>query len=265
MEENKSEERPLLFTQLRVKMKDKTKISAISIRAEDCGYVAFHAPRYAFLLRLLAEYGITDSTTLLDIGPSRLTTLIHETFGARVDSLGFGSDHAIDRARHFEFDLNLAHDETHWRKDLPRYEFVVMAEVLEHLYTAPQWVLAFVKTLLAENGLLILQTPNAASLPKRLRLLRGYNPYEMLRLDPFNPGHIREYTISELNRLAEELGFSVARCMTAFYFDARFARHGAGQAEPQPVVGSVKNFLLRLLPKGLREGITMIWRRPGMV
>src|SRR5919197_1506019 len=198
------------------------KFSASSIRGKDCGYVAYHAPRYAFLLQLLAEYGVTASTTLLDIGPSRLTTLIHEGFGVRVDSMGFGPDHLADGARHFEFDLNFAQDETHWRKDLPRYECVVMAEVLEHLYTAPLLVLAFVKTLLVENGLLILQTPNAASLPKRLKLLLGRNPYEMLRIDRSNPGHFREYTISELRRLAEETGFCVERCMTRFYFDARF-------------------------------------------
>jgi hypothetical protein len=52
--------------------------------------------------------------------------------------------------------------------------------------------------------------------------------------------------------------------MTAFYFDARFARHEHGQAEPQHVIGRTKNFLYRLLPKGLREGVTMIWRNTGM-
>jgi len=242
-------------------MKDKSKFSVNSIRAEDRGYIAYHAPRYAFLLRLLAEQGVIASATLLDIGPSRLTELMRERFGVRVDSLGFGPDHAGDGARHFEFDLNLAQDATRWRKDLPRYKFVVMAEVLEHLHTAPPLVLAFVKSLLVENGLLILQTPNAASLPKRLKLLLGRNPYEMLRIDSSNPGHFREYTISELRRLAEEVGFRVESCMTSFYFDARFAHH-AGYVEPQPVVGCVKNTIYRLLPKGLREGITMVLRKP---
>jgi len=245
-------------------MQGELKFSASAIRGEDCGYVAYHAPRYAFLLRLLAEYGVTADTTLLDIGPSRLTALIRESFGVRVDSLGFGPDHAVDGARHFEFDLNLAQDETQWRQDLPQYEFVVMAEVLEHLYTAPSLVLAFVKTLLVANGRLILQTPNAASLPKRLKLLLGRNPYEMLRIDRSDPGHFREYTISELRRLAEETGFGVERCMTRFYFDARFAHHAAGHVAPQPVVGRVKNSLYRSLPEGLREGITMVWRKPGL-
>jgi len=245
-------------------MQDKLKFSASAIRGKDCGYVAYHAPRYAFLLQLLAESGITANTMLLDIGPSRLTALIRESFGVRVDSLGFGLDHSVDGARHFEFDLNCAQDATHWRQDLPRYEFVVMAEVLEHLYTAPPLVLAFVKTLLAANGRLILQTPNAASLPKRLKLLLGRNPYEMLRMDRSDPGHFREYTVSELHRLAEQTGFYVEKCMTRFYFDARFAHHAAGHVAPQLVVGRVKNSLYRFLPERLREGITMVWQKLGL-
>jgi cyclopropane fatty-acyl-phospholipid synthase-like methyltransferase len=242
-------------------MKNRTGFSAKAIQAEDCGYGAYHAPRYAFLLRLLTEHGLTAGSTVLDIGPSRLTVLIREHCGVVVDSLGFSPDCSVNGARHFEFDLNLAQDETRWRRDLPLYDCVVMAEVLEHLHTAPQLVLAFVKTLLAENGLLVIQTPNAASFPKRVKLLLGRNPYETIRIDPSNPGHFREYTISELRKLAEGLGFRVERCTTAFYFDARFARHQRGHVEPQPVVGLAKNFLYPLLPTSLREGITMVWRR----
>jgi cyclopropane fatty-acyl-phospholipid synthase-like methyltransferase len=245
-------------------MKSKMEFSAKSIRADDCGYTAYHAPRYVFLLELLADLGLTSGSTLLDIGPSRLTVLIRERFGAAVDSLGFGPDRTEDGARHFQFDLNLAQNENQWRRDLPSYDYVMMAEVLEHLHTAPELVLAFVRTLLVDNGLLILQTPNATSLQKRLKLLLGRNPYEMIRRDPSDPGHFREYTVSELRRLAESLGFRIERCETAFYFDARFAHHKAGHIEPQPVLGFLKNSVYRLLPGGLREGVTMVWRKSAL-
>ena len=244
-------------------MKSTSKFSAESIRASDRGYTAYHAPRYAFLLRLLAELGVTKASRILDVGPSRLTELIGQKFGAAVDSLGFGPDRAAEGGRHFEFDLNAAQDEARWRRDLPQYEIVVMAEVLEHLYTAPELVLAFVKTLLVEDGLLILQTPNAAALQKRVKLVLGRNPYEMIRVTASNPGHFREYTLSELRRLAEELGFRVERCATAFYFDARFARHLEGRVRPEPALGMVKNILYRAFPKSMREGITMVWRKTG--
>ena len=59
----------------------------------DPGYDAYHAPRYAFLIRLLKEFGINKNASILDIGRSELTTRLHEAFGAPVDSLGFGADH----------------------------------------------------------------------------------------------------------------------------------------------------------------------------
>ena len=137
-----------------------------------------------------------------------------------------------------------------------------MAEVLEHLHTAPSLVLAFVKTLLADNGLLVLQTPNAASLPKRIKLLLGRNPFDMIRTDPKNPGHFREYTRRELSALAADLGFRVEECAMSFYFDARFAHRASGEAAGRRLVlGTAKNLIYRFLPAPLREGITMVWRK----
>ncbi|HEX9940508.1 MAG TPA: hypothetical protein VGG03_00715 [Thermoanaerobaculia bacterium] len=163
--------------------------SAAAIHGEDQGYVAYHAPRYAYLLEILDRYGVGPGSTLLDIGPSRLTALIHERFGIAVDSLGFGEDRVTPEGRHFGFDLNLTQRTETWRRDLPRYDFVVMAEVLDHLYTAPQFALSFVRALLVDDGCIVLQIPNAASLPKRLKLLLGRNPFEMIRVDRQNPGH----------------------------------------------------------------------------
>lgn len=223
------------------------------------GYAAYHAPRYAFVLGLLADRGVGTATRLLDIGPSSLTGLMRARFGAPVDSLGYWREDAPDGMRHFDFDLNLAQEQATWRRDLPRYDGVVMAEVLEHLYTAPELVLRFVRTLVADDGWLLLQTPNAASLPKRLKLLAGRNPYEMIRVDRRDPGHFREYTVAELRRLAEAAGFRVEACHTAYYFDARHGRHGPG-GRPQPWVGLAKNLFYRSLPAGLREGITMLLR-----
>jgi Methyltransferase domain len=227
----------------------------------DPGYDAYHAPRYAFLLRLLAELGLNENTTIMDIGETELTTRMRNTFGMPVDSLGLGVDSATQAGRHFEFDLNRTQRRENWRTNLPTYSFVVMAEVLEHLYTAPQLVLAFVNSLLAQNGFLVLQTPNAAAVTKRIKLLLGRNPYEMIRADSSDPGHYREYTIAELRQIGKDLGFIEERCVTAFYFDARFARHGPNGVRPQPVMGTLKNLLYPAFPKSLREGITIVWRK----
>ena len=57
----------------------------------------------------------------------------------------------------------------------------------------------FLKNLLTENGILLVTTPNAATIMKRLiLLLKGKNPYEKIRCIAENPGHYREYTMNEL-------------------------------------------------------------------
>jgi hypothetical protein len=75
----------------------------------------------------------------------------------------------------------------------------VYAETLEHLYTAPVYSLAFLSSFLAEKGILLVTTPNAAMIMKRfILLLKGKNPFEQIRLIGENPGHYREYTMKEL-------------------------------------------------------------------
>ncbi|MDZ4859172.1 MAG: methyltransferase domain-containing protein [Candidatus Hydrogenedentes bacterium] len=224
------------------------------------GYKSFHAPRYAFVLGLLRELGAGRDSSILDIGPSHLTELLRNEIDARVDTLGFGEDSRGERGNHYAFNLNDAQHPIEWRANLPRYSFVIMAEVLEHLYVAPQLVLGFVKTLLTADGRLIVQTPNAASLTKRVKLLLGRNPYEMIRTDPMNPGHYREYTAAELHVIARELGFVVERCETGFYFDARHVHDSRGRLVRHSALGGLKNIVYRNLPAGLREGITMVLR-----
>jgi len=233
-------------------------ISTRTIRGSDRGYIAYHAPRYAFLLRLLTQCGLRQGSQILDIGPSKLTSLIRTKFGIKVDTLGFGADRTESDGRHFQFDLNSTQNGDLWRRDLPQYDFVIMAEVIEHLHTAPELVLAYVRSLIVRGGTLILQTPNAASLPKRIKLLLGRNPYERIRPDSCDPGHFREYTLSELHKIMGDAGFVVQGCITGFYFDARFAHHELGQAREQPFVGALKNMLYPLLPPNLREGITFV-------
>lgn len=233
-----------------------SRFSVRSIRGTDRGYTAFHAPRYAHVLETLGRHGVHAGSRLLDIGRSRLTELIHERFGCTVDSLGFGPDAPTPEGRHFNYDLNRSQHREDWRTDLPRYDAIVMAEVIEHLYTAPQLVLGFLRTLVAPGGLLLIQTPNAADLSRRVKLLLGRNPYDMIRLDNTNPGHFREYTRAELRRLAEGAGFSVEQMRTHFYFDMRYSRHGENGDHPRPVFGTLKNLVYATLPPSLRWGIT---------
>ena len=130
----------------------------------------------------------------------------------------------------------------------------MFAEVLEHLYTAPELVLPYLRELLVPGGVLLLQTPNAVAFRKRAKMVLGVNPFERIRTERDNPGHFREYTASELRELLVGAGFSVDRVWMKHYFDVRYARHERGDEPPRLISGMLKNVFYRLLPASLRKG-----------
>jgi 2-polyprenyl-3-methyl-5-hydroxy-6-metoxy-1,4-benzoquinol methylase len=224
-------------------------------------YAAFHRPRFAFLVEVLRSCGATTTSRVLDVGASQLTSLIATQLGIRVESMGLESEPEAKESRHHQFDLNALQDRTRWKKDIGPYDIIVFAEVLEHLYTAPELVLPYLRELLVPGGVLLLQTPNAVSLRKRAKMVFGVNPFERIRKERDNPGHFREYTASELKELIAGAGFSLERVWMKHYFDVRYARHERGDEPPKPIAGALKNALYRLLPASLREGITILARR----
>ena len=230
------------------------------------GYRAFHAPRYRYLLNVVERYlpagGHGDR--VLDVGLSPFTDILRRRLGRPVDTLGLEPEGAdITDGRHFRFDLNALADPRAARPALPCYGLIVFAEVIEHLHTSPLLPLTFFRDHLVDGGCLVVQTPNAASLGKRLKLLAGLNPYEMIREDRRNPGHFREYTARELRRLAASAGFTVIHLDRRFYFDARHAGHAEDGAagKRRPWLGAVKNVVYSVLPPFLREGMTAVLRR----
>ncbi len=237
------------------------RLAALIVAARpDNARLAYHAPRYAFVLRLLDRHLSAPPGRILDVGRSVLTDLMAERLKVPVDSLGLGPDRPTASGRHYHFDLNRAQDEPDWRRDLPTYDLLVMAEVIEHLYTAPSLVLRFLGTIVRPDGLLVLQTPNAAALGKRVRLLGGHNPYERIREDRSRPGHFREYTGPELAHYVNGAGFVVEACHYRSYFDLRYPC-GLGEGQAPGWGWHVKDLLYRIVPPRLRTGITLVARR----
>ena len=206
-------------------------------------YLRTHSRRYALLLDLVREL---SPRKILVVGPSYESALLREAFpDATVNTLGW-HDHRFplrDGEQHTEFDLNEAE-----YPDLEPHDLIVCGEVIEHLHVSPVPVLRFLAGALAPDGRLVLQTPNATALPKRLRMLQGRNPYDPVRDEPRNPGHFHEYTIGELRDALEAAGLDVTRLITANYFD-----HGSRKNRLYRAVGPV-------LPGTLREGITVVAR-----
>jgi hypothetical protein len=128
-----------------------------------------------------------------------------------------------------------------------------MAEVIEHLHTSPALVLAFINSLLTASGMLVLQTPNAVALHKRIEMLVGRHPYTPINENEFDPWHFREYTKAELHRYLQTAGFDVTSCIAGQYFDYRYS----SRAAMKPQLGLV-NLAYRLLPAQLKPGMTLL-------
>jgi len=226
---------------------------------EEWVYLNGQARRFEFLLALVdelrGELGLDPagrSMRLLDVGPSFQTELFRRFYPeAVVTTLGLEPSAvsvARDGERHITFDLNDAFYPEKWPQVDPR-PLVVMAEVLEHLYTSPVTVLRCVATWLEPSGLLVLQTPNAASLFKRLRLLAGRNPCYPIRETRTNPGHFHESTLSELRIAVDKAGLEVVSWSRHNYLDA------------PTLNGRFYKATRDVLPGPLRQGITMVLRR----
>ena len=174
-------------------------------------YWKLHRKRFEWIAVFACErLGDEKRARVLDVGNSFQTVLLKKFLSySKIDTIGF-FDHrfpAGQESYHYEMDLNNAYYRELWpQRNGEGYDLVVFAEVIEHLYTSPEQVLSFLRSMLAPGGRILVQTPNAAALKKRLRLLSGKNPYEQIRLDRGNPGHFRELTVSDIRRYSKRCG-----------------------------------------------------------
>jgi len=88
-------------------------------------------------------------------------------------------------------------------------DVIYAAALIEHLYD-PEFFLEECHRVLKEGGILVLSSPNIASLSSRLRMLFGKGPkFYASALSWEFGGHIRIFTSGTLRRLLEENGFQV--------------------------------------------------------
>ncbi|GEM_PF-431761 len=228
-----------------------------------------HAKRYERLMQavmhLRASIG-RDDIRVLDVGPWWQTALLRRVDGLRVDTLGLGpTAPAIDRPRpgeqYYQQDLNKAVHED-YRSDLPQYDMVIMAEVLEHLPMAPTHLLRRIRRHVRPGGYLILTTPNGVALNKRFRMIRGRVPYTLISENPMYPSHFREYTVAELQSFAAATGFQPVSCRIT---DDWYWRYNPSLAAVSGARGLRNRFAIRIheavgatLPDSMKQSIVMV-------
>lgn len=225
-------------------------------------YLAYHRKRFQYVLDVCKRYVPSRTAAVMDVGPSQLSRSLAAYYDD-VTTLGFKSgewahERSLDGGeptRHVEFDL----DEVVMGRTpeaLRQYDLVVFAETLEHLHAAPELVLRMLRDLMRPGATLVCQTPNAAALHKRVRLLFGRHPYERIRIDERNPGHFREYTKRELIELSGVAGLEVVSHEYAEYFGRPESGGAAGR-----LAFAVYRWIGAAVPS-LRRGQTLVARRP---
>jgi SAM-dependent methyltransferase len=156
-----------------------------------------------------------------DIGayPGDLACLIRDR-GAEVTAVSLVSDAAFEEkmAAH-GIAIHVADIEA---EPLPAcdqtVDIVMCCEVLEHLDGDVDYMLAELRRVVRDSGVLLLTTPNHASVAHRWALMRGRSVYPELDnpVYPFYRGagvrnpmrHVREFTVDEVKALLTRAGFS---------------------------------------------------------
>jgi SAM-dependent methyltransferase len=219
-------------------------------------YLAYHHKRFEYVIALCQQLKPRPDTRVLDIGRSYLSLLLAEHYesvttlglplGLPLDAHGFGGSSRPEYegkgpAGHIVFNLNDCGNAV--PPTDTKFDLIVFGETIEHLVTPPELVLHTLAGMLDKNGVLLVQTPNAASLRNRLMLLAGRNPFLRLRFNQNNPGHIREYTKTELKEIGEVAGLHTVQHEYKDYFtDKRPGWKGLVEAAIGIIAAMVQSF-----------------------
>ncbi len=172
-------------------------------------------------------------------GPGSITRALKDTNGCRVTAIEI-DDSAIARLkglceRVYKTDLN-ADDWPDALRDEPRFDAVVAADVLEHLY-APWKTLALMKTLVSPEGSIVVSLPHAGHFGIVASLL--HENFEYADWGLLDRTHIRFFGIRNIMSLFDQAGLKIV--------DAGFVIRPPEQTEFAS--------LWSALPAGLREAL----------
>jgi SAM-dependent methyltransferase len=163
----------------------------------------YHAARRRIAVRLLAralDAPTTPAGPLLEIGTGArpmlddlLTdrvTIANDLSQAVLDHQAKGARVRFDATRPFPMQSGSV-------------AAVVLGELIEHVFY-PEAMLREVARVLAPGGVVVLTTPNLATLQDRVRFLLGRTPRQVDPLHPYLRLHIRPFTARLLRRLLDK-------------------------------------------------------------
>ncbi|MEE9166786.1 MAG: methyltransferase domain-containing protein [Candidatus Neomarinimicrobiota bacterium] len=193
-------------------------------------YASRQQTRFNLTLQTCKKYVPQKESNVLDVGRSDLTHKLSRYY-SHVMSLGFDLNlddggHRetveIDNVEHITYDLNESKHVDTWPDYPGKFDLITLCETVEHLNTPPEFSLLMLKYFLKSNGYLVVTTPNAVSIHKRILFLMGKNPFERIRYFSQNPGDFRQYTRAEFRELAKTCDLRIVQCNTV---DFQRSRH----------------------------------------
>jgi 2-polyprenyl-3-methyl-5-hydroxy-6-metoxy-1,4-benzoquinol methylase len=139
------------------------------------------------------------------------------------------------------------------------FDIILLTEVLEHLRDYPLRTLIEARRILKPGGILLLTTPNAASLQNRVRLALGHTVHTPLRDWMFglpHARHAREYTTTELRELTGAAGLEVVSV------ESRHFHIASGRQSRSAVIAKQAIDKLSRARPSLGSGLAVLARRP---
>ncbi|MEM8858016.1 MAG: methyltransferase domain-containing protein [Chloroflexota bacterium] len=179
--------------------------------------------RYLYTLNLVPK----ESGRMLDIGasPYHLTMLVRKFRDYETSLINYFGE-SVPRHHHdFIYDedgtkiqmefANVNVEVDSIPHDDNSFDVVLLCEVIEHFVNDPVFVLSEIKRVLKPGGTFVMSTPNVTRLENISRLISDNNLY-----DPYSGygpygRHNREYTMDELKKLVEHVGFEVTEVFTS--------------------------------------------------
>ena len=175
--------------------------------------------KYDFELDLYDENTISwiaqsveAGSVVLEFGPAngRLTRYLKEKKGCHVDIVEIDEESGSEAAQYAE--VSYIGDEEgdiekyYWLSDNKKYDFVIFADVLEHLIHSDE-VLKRCRRVIKENGKILVSIPNAAHNSVIIELFNdefSYNPTGIL-----DNTHVHFFTRSSFEKMAAASGWAV--------------------------------------------------------
>lgn len=214
-------------------------------------YFLIHQDRYRIVLEHIQKLQLPKGAKILDVGcyPPHMFTAL-QNMGYQL--YGISSTHEPVKNRNVVV-LNIEKDKLPFKPEA--FDLVLFSEVMEHLVGNPLVYLEKFRIILKKSGTLLVTTPNAAGIHKRIFSLLGkstYFPIEQAYSTKLDDGslyhrHNREYTKAELEEIMAKAGFrSVSVNAIGVYgpFREKIEQHPL----PKRIIRGVAFYITTLVP-----------------